>query len=96
MDGLSENGDDTSRPLSGFDLTRKVLSLVTFFAPAKKVTRRKAKALSSRTKMANDLDLLVHERNNNVHSTEVTMRGEQTATVIDHHLPEEAIPCATG
>jgi hypothetical protein len=39
-DGLSENGDDNPHPLSEVELTRKVLSLVTFFAPAKKVTRR--------------------------------------------------------
>lgn len=44
MDGESENGDGTAHSLSGFDVTRKVLSLVTFFAPAKKVTRRQAKA----------------------------------------------------
>jgi hypothetical protein len=46
MDGLSENGDGAAHPLSGFDLTRKVLSFGYFsLHQQRKVTRRKAKAL---------------------------------------------------
>jgi hypothetical protein len=46
MDGLSENGDGIARPLSGFDVTRKVLSFGYFsLRQQRKVTRRKAKAL---------------------------------------------------
>jgi hypothetical protein len=44
QDGSSENADATQRAAGGFDFTSKVLSLVTFFAPAKKVTRLQAKA----------------------------------------------------
>jgi hypothetical protein len=44
QDGSSENADATSGGVGVFDFTRKVLSLVTFFAPAKKVTRLQAKA----------------------------------------------------
>ncbi|HEX5664985.1 MAG TPA: hypothetical protein VFX93_16040, partial [Xanthomonadaceae bacterium] len=41
-----ENGDDTAHPLSGFDLTRKVLSFGYFsLHQQRKVTRRQAKAL---------------------------------------------------
>ena len=41
MDGLSENGDSTARPLSGVDLTRKVLSFGYFsLHQQRKVTRR--------------------------------------------------------
>jgi hypothetical protein len=47
MDGLSENGYDTAHPLSGVDLTRKVLSFGYFsLHQQRKVTRRQAKALS--------------------------------------------------
>ncbi|WP_242104665.1 hypothetical protein [Lysobacter sp. M2-1] len=45
MDGLSENGDGTTRALSDFDFTRKVLSFGYFsLHQQRKVTRRKAKA----------------------------------------------------
>ena len=48
MDGLSENGDGIARPLSGFDVTRKVLSFGYFsLHQQRKVTRRQAKALRS-------------------------------------------------
>ncbi|WP_242162403.1 hypothetical protein [Lysobacter sp. M15] len=41
-----ENGNDTAHPLSGFDLTRKVLSFGYFsLHQQRKVTRRQAKAL---------------------------------------------------
>ena len=41
-----ENGDDTADPMSGFDVTRKVLSFGYFsLHQQRKVTRRKAKAL---------------------------------------------------
>jgi hypothetical protein len=41
MDGLSENGGGTTRPLSGLDLTRKVLSFGYFsLHQQRKVTRR--------------------------------------------------------
>jgi hypothetical protein len=49
MDVRCENGDDTTRRLSGFDLTRKVLSFGDFsLHQQRKVTRRKAKALLHR------------------------------------------------
>src|SRR5687768_15301000 len=46
MDGLFENGDGTTHSLSGFDVTRKVLSFGYFsLHQQRKVTRRQAKAL---------------------------------------------------
>lgn len=48
QDGESENGGGTSRTVGGVDLTRKVLSFVAFFAPAKKVTRHRRKPSSPR------------------------------------------------
>src|SRR5687768_5047976 len=46
MDGLSENGDGMTHALSGFDVTRKVLSFGYFsLHQQRKVTRRQAKAL---------------------------------------------------
>src|SRR5688500_15954232 len=47
MDGESENGDDPTHPLSGFDLTRKVLSFGYFsLHQQRKVTRRRRKLCS--------------------------------------------------
>jgi hypothetical protein len=44
MDGESENGDSTAHPLSGVDLTRKVLSFGYFsLHQQRKVTRRRRK-----------------------------------------------------
>jgi hypothetical protein len=46
MDVRYENGDDPAHPMSGFDVTRKVLSFGYFsLHQQRKVTRRQAKAL---------------------------------------------------
>jgi hypothetical protein len=47
-DGLSKN--PRARPDESGGVSRQALSLVTFFGPAKKVTRRKAEALAWRSK----------------------------------------------
>jgi hypothetical protein len=50
MDVRCENGDGTSCPLSGFDVTRKVLSFGYFsLHQQRKVTRGQAKAVDLRS-----------------------------------------------